>query len=59
MYVYLLVGKQADHAVAVWLGAANEDACFFDPNYGEYWFGIVSDYFANASSAFLVSALTL
>lgn len=29
---------KAGHAVAVWLGKSNGDACFFDPNYGEFWF---------------------
>ena len=38
-------GMEAGHAVAVWLGATNEDACFFDPNYGEYWFENKNDFF--------------
>lgn len=31
-------GFRAAHAVAVWVGGRGEDAAFFDPNYGEFWF---------------------
>ncbi|BFM13250.1 hypothetical protein R50072_34030 [Simiduia litorea] len=29
---------RAGHAVAAWMGGRGEDAAFFDPNYGEFWF---------------------
>ena len=38
---YIMLGllePQSGHAVTAWIGARNEDACFFDPNYGEFWF---------------------
>ncbi|MGL6161658.1 YopT-type cysteine protease domain-containing protein [Microbulbifer sp.] len=37
------------HSIAVWLGQpignSRGDACFFDPNYGEYWFEEKQDFF--------------
>jgi len=41
--------RRAGHSVAVWLGqptfSSRGDACFFDPNYGEYWFENKQDFF--------------
>ena len=37
------------HAVAVWLGGPDlirGDACFFEPNYGEFWFESKQDFFS-------------
>lgn len=33
------------HAMAAYIGGRNEDACFFDPNYGEFWFENREDFF--------------
>lgn len=40
-----LRGPRGGHAVAAWIGARGEDACFFDPNFGEYWFEDKQDFF--------------
>lgn len=40
-----LEGPRGGHAVAAWIGARGEDACFFDPNFGEYWFENKQDFF--------------
>ncbi|MCW7551703.1 YopT-type cysteine protease domain-containing protein [Endozoicomonas gorgoniicola] len=37
------------HAVAAWLGGSDPirgDACFFEPNYGEFWFESKQDFFS-------------
>ena len=49
-YVRINFGSQSGgHAVAAWLGQptfrGSGDACFFDPNYGEYWFEAKADFF--------------
>lgn len=46
-YAYISFGRFAGsgHAVAAWVGASGEDVCFFDPNYGEYWFQNKTDFF--------------
>lgn len=36
---------ESSHAVAAYIGGHNEDACFFDPNYGEFWFENREDFF--------------
>ncbi|MEE2733565.1 MAG: YopT-type cysteine protease domain-containing protein [Pseudomonadota bacterium] len=33
------------HAIAVYIGEQGGDACFFDPNFGEYWFPNRDDFF--------------
>lgn len=33
------------HAVCAYVGGNGEDACFFDPNYGEYAFSDRDDFF--------------
>jgi len=42
-------GRMFGHSIAVWLGQPTResqgDACFFDPNYGEYWFKEKRDFF--------------
>jgi len=38
-------GTGVGHATAVWIGAQNEDACFYDPNLGEVWFQDKNDFF--------------
>jgi YopT peptidase len=42
--------RKPGHAVAAWLGQPTRDrggdACFFDPNYGEFWFEDKADFFA-------------
>jgi YopT peptidase len=46
---YANIGIRADvavgHALAAWIGGYNDDACFFDPNYGEFWFRNKQDFF--------------
>jgi YopT peptidase len=46
---YANIGIRADlktgHALAAWIGGYKEDACFFDPNYGEFWFRNKQDFF--------------
>ncbi len=46
-YALIIVGKRAGsaHAIAVYVGGRGEDACFFDPNYGEIWFEDRTDFF--------------
>ena len=34
----VLHGPRGGHACTAWIGGRGEDACFFDPNFGEYWF---------------------
>ncbi|WP_444959406.1 YopT-type cysteine protease domain-containing protein [Microbulbifer sp. ZKSA002] len=41
---------QGSHAVAAWIGAPSsagqkQDACFFDPNFGEFWFEDKEDFY--------------
>ena len=33
------------HAIAAYIGAHGQDVCFFDPNYGEFWFRNRDDFF--------------
>ncbi|OZG72776.1 hypothetical protein BTA51_14745 [Hahella sp. CCB-MM4] len=33
------------HAIAAYIGQDGEDVCFFDPNYGEFWFQDRDDFF--------------
>ena len=45
-YAMLIIKGQRvtySHAVAAYIGT--HDACFFDPNYGEFWFSQKSDFF--------------
>ena len=48
-YAYVVFGGKKDgHAAAIWLGGSNYidgDACFFDPNCGEFWFESKQDFF--------------
>lgn len=40
-YALIILGspqRRESHAVAAYIGGRGEDACFFDPNYGEFWF---------------------
>ena len=36
---------QESHAIAAYIGQQGEDVCFFDPNYGEFWFPDRNDFF--------------
>ncbi|TQV82665.1 hypothetical protein FKG94_08030 [Exilibacterium tricleocarpae] len=45
-YALIIIESQNvsySHAVAAYIGT--QDACFFEPNYGEYWFSHRSDFF--------------
>jgi len=43
----ILDGQRANgsHAISAYIGQNGEDVCFFDPNYGEYWFQNRNDFF--------------
>ena len=41
----VLHGAGGGHAFAAWIGGRGEDACFFDPNFGEYWFEDKQNFF--------------
>ena len=44
-----VIKRTSGHAVAVWLGGSDYikgDACFFEPNYGEFWFASKQDFFS-------------
>ena len=47
-YALIILERQNgpdSHAVAAYIGGDGEDACFFDPNYGEFWFPNREDFF--------------
>ena len=44
----LVLNNNRIHAVSAWLGGSNYtegDACFFEPNYGEFWFEKKQNFF--------------
>ena len=55
-YAYVVFGNVFDsHSVATWLGGSNYingDICFFEPNYGEFWFESKQDFFRFFPAAF-------
>ena len=50
-YAYVIFGRSkrgGSHAVAVWIGGPDYtkgDICFFEPNYGEFWFEKKQNFF--------------